>query len=65
VSYGIGHTNTAIAPWRLLFIVLGAFTVVWAAVLFFLLPDGLLAGNFLDERERFVAIDRIKKYDRG
>ena len=29
VSYGIGQTDTALAPWSLLFIVLGVFSLVW------------------------------------
>ncbi|KAI8719946.1 hypothetical protein NCS52_00438400 [Fusarium sp. LHS14.1] len=29
VSYGIGHTKTGIASWRLLFLVIGGFTLVW------------------------------------
>ncbi|KAF4856965.1 putative transporter [Colletotrichum siamense] len=60
VSFGIGHTHTAIASWRLLFIVLGGFTLLWGIVLFIFLPDSPTSCKFLDEREKFIAVDRMK-----
>lgn len=60
VSWGIGHAVTGIASWRLLFITLGGFTVVWGIVLWIFLPDSPVTGKFLDERERYIAVDRIK-----
>ncbi|KAI8295781.1 hypothetical protein K4K56_010500 [Colletotrichum sp. SAR 10_98] len=60
VSFGIGHTHTAIASWRLLFIVLGGFTLLWGIVLFIFLPDSPTSFKFLDEREKFIAVDRMK-----
>ncbi|KAI7609039.1 hypothetical protein KC343_g12464, partial [Hortaea werneckii] len=39
ISYGIGHAHTSIASWRLLFLVLGGFSVLWAGVIWIFLPD--------------------------
>jgi MFS family permease len=65
VSYGIGNTHTAIHPWRLLFIVLGAFSLLWAVVLWFLLPDSPLKCWYLSDREKYVAIERVKGNNTG
>lgn len=60
MSYGIGQTNTAIASWRLLFIVIGGFTLIWGVVLVIWLPDSPLRENFLRGKDRYIALDRVK-----
>lgn len=65
VSYGIGHTHTSIHPWRLLFIVLGAFTLLWSIVLYFVLPDSPVSCWYLSEREKYVAIQRVRSNNTG
>jgi MFS transporter, ACS family, allantoate permease len=60
VSYGIGRTNTAIASWRLLFIVLGGATFLFAIFLTYALPDSPVNNKFLSDREKYIAILRIK-----
>lgn len=60
LSYGIGRTNTAIASWRLLFLVLGAITIVWGTTLFLFLPDSPLKESFLKGKEKYIALDRVK-----
>ncbi|RFU29744.1 hypothetical protein B7463_g6600, partial [Scytalidium lignicola] len=65
VSYGIGHTHSAVHPWRLLFIVLGAFSLLWAIVLWLCLPDTPLNCWYLSDREKYVAIERVKGNNTG
>jgi ACS family allantoate permease-like MFS transporter len=65
ISYGIGHTNTSIAPWRLLFLVLGGFSFIWAAVLWYYLPDSPVTWRALSDREKYVCIDRIRLNNTG
>lgn len=66
VSYGIGNaTNISIATWRLLFIVLGAISMVFAVMMFFFCPDRPEAGRFLSEREALVAIERKRSDNTG
>jgi MFS transporter, ACS family, allantoate permease len=65
VSYGIGHTNTALHPWRLLFLVLGAFSVLWAVVLFIFLPDSPVKCWYLSDREKYVCLERVKDNNTG
>ncbi|KAL6251756.1 hypothetical protein RBB50_001966 [Rhinocladiella similis] len=65
ISYGIGHTNTSIAPWRLLFLVLGAFSMVWAVVVWFFFPDSPVTCNWLNDREKFISLVRVKDNKTG
>ncbi|OQE21757.1 hypothetical protein PENSTE_c011G04086 [Penicillium steckii] len=66
IAYGIGNINTtAIAHWKLLFLILGAFTSAYAVVLFFFLPDAVDKTVFLSETERAIAIQRTIKNKTG
>ncbi|KAK4504506.1 hypothetical protein PRZ48_005422 [Zasmidium cellare] len=65
VSYGIGHTHTSIAPWRLLFLVLGGFSLLWGVVLYFFLPDSPTTCWYLSERERFICVQRVRGNNTG
>ncbi|KAI9846609.1 MAG: hypothetical protein M1837_003850 [Sclerophora amabilis] len=65
VSYGIGNTNTALHPWRLLFLVLGGFSVLWATVLYSFLPDSPVQCWWMSDREKYISIKRIKGNNTG
>ncbi|KAH6976361.1 major facilitator superfamily domain-containing protein [Ilyonectria sp. MPI-CAGE-AT-0026] len=60
ISYGIGNADIAIAPWRLLFITLGAMTMLWGVVLYFTIPDSPLQENFMKGKDKYIALDRVK-----
>ncbi|KAJ3537197.1 hypothetical protein NM208_g6418 [Fusarium decemcellulare] len=64
-TFGIGHIEGSIASWRLLFIFWGGITILWGIFMFFVLPGSPLTTKFLNEREREVAIDRIKDNGTG
>ncbi|KAF7190847.1 putative transporter [Pseudocercospora fuligena] len=65
VSYGIGHAHTSLAPWRLLFIVLGAYSILWGVVLYVFLPDSPISCWYLSEREKYVCLQRVKQNNTG
>ncbi|KAL4938921.1 hypothetical protein BDV06DRAFT_231455 [Aspergillus oleicola] len=65
VSYGIGQTNTSLSPWRLLFLVLGAFSLLWAVVLYIFLPDSPVTAWYFTDREKFVCLQRVKDNNTG
>lgn len=66
VSYGIGHSNgVAIANWRLLFIVLGSISLLFALAMWFLFPDRPESGRFLSEREAVIAVERKRADNTG
>ncbi|KAK5807488.1 hypothetical protein VI817_001746 [Penicillium citrinum] len=66
IAYGIGNINTtAIAHWKLLFLILGAFTSAYAIVLFYFLPNAVDKTVFLTANERAIAIQRTIKNKTG
>ncbi|KAL3458257.1 hypothetical protein BJX64DRAFT_302031 [Aspergillus heterothallicus] len=65
LSYGIGHIHTAVAQWQFVFLLCGAITVVWAVVVFLFLPDSPANAKFLTERERIIAIERLRENRTG
>ncbi|KAF2097710.1 MFS general substrate transporter [Rhizodiscina lignyota] len=61
LSYGIGRsTGASIATWKLLYITVGGVTFLWGIALFFLLPDNPATWRILSDRERYIAIDRVR-----
>ncbi|TVY59490.1 putative transporter, partial [Lachnellula cervina] len=60
IAYGIGHIHTGIAVWRWFFIIFGILGLVWGFVLWFFMPDSPLTARFLNDRERAVAIERLR-----
>ncbi|KAL3463618.1 major facilitator superfamily domain-containing protein [Aspergillus heterothallicus] len=62
-SFGIGHIHSAIASWRLLYIIWGAITVAWGAVLMLWLPGSPLTATgprFLSETERELVLAKVR-----
>ncbi|KAJ5188984.1 Major facilitator superfamily domain general substrate transporter [Penicillium cf. griseofulvum] len=59
IAYGIGNINTsAIAHWKLLFLILGTVTSTYGLVLFAMLPDSPAKAIFLKPDERAIAVQR-------
>jgi MFS transporter, ACS family, allantoate permease len=65
ISYGVGHTDTPLAQWRLLFLILGGFTLLWTVVLFVFLPDSPVTCWYMSDREKYVCLQRIKANNTG
>ncbi|CAI7615524.1 hypothetical protein N7533_008537 [Penicillium manginii] len=60
LAYGIGHVES-IAPWKAVFLIFGAITIVWSFVLFYWLPDTPTNARFLSEEDRYKAIRRVQE----
>ncbi|KAH9819349.1 allantoate permease [Teratosphaeria destructans] len=65
VSYGIGHAHASIASWRLLFLVLGAVSVIWAVVILVFLPNSPTTCWYMTDREKYICLQRIKDNNTG
>ena len=65
INYGLGQTHGAIASWKPIFLILGGVTVLWSAVLWFLLPDSPLTTKRLTEAERKIAVRRLERNNAG
>ncbi len=60
ILYAIGQVVGPLAPWRYQFIVIGSITSLWAIFLFFILPDNPVHAYFLTQRQRVVAVERLR-----
>ncbi|KAJ5085032.1 hypothetical protein N7532_009803 [Penicillium argentinense] len=64
LAYGITQIKGPLEPWRYLFIIEGAPTVLFSVVVFFFLPDSPGSAKFLDETEQTAAVERLQTIDR-
>jgi MFS family permease len=59
LAFGLGHVTDSLAPWKWMYIVLGALTFAWGIPLLLFLPDNIETAKFLTEEERKFAADRV------
>ncbi|KAH8896692.1 MFS general substrate transporter [Thozetella sp. PMI_491] len=59
IAYGIGHITGSLSPWKYIYLILGALTVLWGIVFFLFVPDSPTNVKWLTEDERVVAVQRI------
>ncbi|EON68139.1 hypothetical protein W97_07288 [Coniosporium apollinis CBS 100218] len=64
LAYGITQIKNSLAPWRLLFLIEGAPTVLFAFVVYFYLADSPGTAKFLTEAEQTEAVERMNQVDR-
>lgn len=65
LGYGIGHIKGALASWRYEFIIIGAMCCIWGIVICILMPDSPVTAKFLTEREKRIAVERLKSNQTG
>ncbi|KAJ5313448.1 ATP synthase subunit 9 [Penicillium atrosanguineum] len=64
LAYGITQINGSLEPWRYLFIIEGAPTILFSIVVFLFLPDSPGSAKFLSETEQTEAVERLQTVDR-
>lgn len=65
VAYGIGHITGSLSPWKYIFLILGAVTIIWGIVFTLFVPDGPASVKWLSEEEKIVAVQRIVENKTG
>ncbi|EGV66382.1 hypothetical protein PSN45_003019 [Yamadazyma tenuis] len=65
LSYAVGHANTKLANWRLLFITFASITLFFTAALYVVLPDSPMSCWWMNDREKYIAIHRTKENRTG
>ena len=65
IAYAIGKISSPLAPWRILFLLLGGITTAYGIVLLLLLPDSPNQAKFLSPKERTVVIHRTMENKTG
>jgi len=64
LAYGISQIRGSVAPWRLLFIIEGVPTCLFAIPCLFLIPDSIMKAKFLSDREKEVALHMTARNQR-
>ena len=65
VNYGIGHITGSLSPWKYMYLFAGAMTILWAFVIMFFLDAEPVHAKHLNERERYIAIARVRENNTG
>ncbi|KAH8891564.1 MFS general substrate transporter, partial [Thozetella sp. PMI_491] len=65
IAYGMGQVNPGVPSWKWIFILNGLITVLWGTVVYFFLPTSPMRAGFLTEKERVLAIHRIRTNKTG
>ncbi|KAF2499053.1 MFS transporter [Lophium mytilinum] len=65
INYGIGRIKGSLASWKYMYLVAGAITMLWAAVIFFFMPPDPIRANGFSERERYIAVARMRQNNAG
>lgn len=65
LGYGIGHIRASLPSWKYEFIIIGSLCSIWGIVLFMYLPDSPVTARMLSERERRIAVERLRENQTG
>jgi sugar phosphate permease len=65
ISYGFALIPGTLKPWQNIFMFAGILTIFWSVVLWFFLPDDPTRAKFFNDRERFVALERVRDNNSG
>ena len=64
LAYGISQIKGSIGPWKILFIIEGLPTCLFAIITWFYIPDSISKASFLTQREKEVAIHMTARNQR-
>jgi MFS transporter, ACS family, allantoate permease len=61
LAYGLSGVTTSVIPsWEILYLLMGLLTVVTGSLYIYFLPDTQINAKFLNNRERHIAVERIR-----
>ncbi|ROW00904.1 hypothetical protein VPNG_08256 [Cytospora leucostoma] len=64
-GYGIGQIRGSLPSWKYEFIIIGALCSIWGIIMFICLPDSPVSTRMLSERERRIAVQRLRENQTG
>ncbi|KAK5101135.1 hypothetical protein LTS08_004741 [Lithohypha guttulata] len=65
INYGLGHIQGALSPWKYMYLVAGAITILWSIVILFYMPPDPIRMRGLSDRERYIAVARMRVNNAG
>lgn len=64
VAYGVSHSNTRFATWRIFYIAIGALTIAVGLLVAIFLPDSPVKALRFTDAEKVAALLRVKNNQR-
>ncbi|KAF2837589.1 MFS general substrate transporter [Patellaria atrata CBS 101060] len=65
-TYGLGHIKTdKLYSYQIIFMFCGLWTVLYSLLVWWLMPDSPMEAKFLSQREKVVAIERLRANQMG
>ena len=65
IDIGARRHGSAIAPWKTVFMVNGFITVALGLAFYWIIPDSQLNARWLSERDRVLAVARVRSNQQG
>jgi MFS family permease len=65
MSYGLGHANTKIYSYQLIFIVCGVIAIALSIPTMILLPGHPIKARWLNDEQKYIALERIRMNNTG
>lgn len=66
INYGLGHIKGgSLHSWQYMYLVAGSLTILWALVIFFVMPPDPIRAKGFDDRERYIAVARMRENNAG
>ena len=65
IFYGCSFIGEEAHAWKYIYYIIGSLTIVWGFLVAIFMPDSPVAAKFLSERERYVAVERIRGNQAG
>ncbi|KAL4793112.1 major facilitator superfamily domain-containing protein [Aspergillus venezuelensis] len=65
IAFGLGHIDSSLAPYQIIFLFFGLITVAFSFVVLFFLPDSPMQSKFMSEEDKLIAIERLRMNQQG
>jgi hypothetical protein len=65
ITYGLGHIDSSLKEYQIIFLFFGLITVAYAFVVLFFMPDSPTKTNILNEEEKLIAMERLRANQMG
>jgi MFS family permease len=65
LCYGLGHIQSHLRSYQIIFLFCGLLTVAFSFVIFVFLPDSPIEAKFLNERDKLIAVERLRMNQMG
>lgn len=65
IARGTDKHGSSIAPWKIVFLLIGLLTVCVGIIFFFTVPDNQLNARWLSKEDRVLAVERVRVNQQG